>query len=163
MGRRWRTVVVEGAVWWVVLFAGYLVLVFPLSGGELVLGAILSVVASCGAVAGRQVSGLSWSLPRGWWGALLRTPAAVVGDTVLLVRLLWPEFLRRGTPPGQWRTVEPAAQSGMAQEDSWPAVMGLVSSLSPGSFAVDSSAAPPTLLVHTLCDGPIAVERSARR
>jgi hypothetical protein len=46
VGRCRGSWLVEAAVWWVLLFAGYLMLVSPLSGGEFLLGALLSAVAA---------------------------------------------------------------------------------------------------------------------
>ncbi len=158
-GSQW----VEAAVWWVLLFAGYLMLVSPRSGGEFVLGALLSAIAGGAAVLARRMSGSSFVAPQGWVGALLRLPAAVLADTWLLARLVWPEVCRRGTPKGELRPLPLTEQPDEIREESWQAVAGLILSLSPGSFVVESSSHPPALLVHALRAGPGAVERSVRQ
>lgn len=154
---------VEAAVWWVLLFVGYLMLVSPLSGGEFVLGVLLSAIAGGAAVLARRVSGSSFVVPQGWVSALLRVPAAVLADTWLLARLVWPEMRRRGTPEGALRPLPLTEQSDEIREESWQAVAGLMLSLSPGSFVVESSTHPPVLLVHAVRAGPGAVERSVHR
>lgn len=154
---------VEVAVWWVLLFAGYLMLVSPLSGGEFVLGALLSAIGGGAAVVARRMSGSSFAVPRGWVGALLQLPAAVLADTWLLARRIWPELRRRGTPVGALRTLPLADQPDEVRGESWPAVAGLVLSLSPGSFVVESSGHPPALLVHAMRAEPGALERSVHR
>lgn len=158
-----RCALAEAAAWWMLLVAGYLMLVSSLSAGEVVLGGLLSAAAAACAVSARRLIGLSLAAPRGWVAALLRLPSAVVADTMLLARLLGSELLRRGSLLGQLRTLELAGQSGEVCEDSWQAVAGLVVSLSPGSFMLDSNSGPPTLLVHALSAQPSAVERSVRR
>jgi multisubunit Na+/H+ antiporter MnhE subunit len=159
--------VVEVAVWWVLLFAGYLVLVSPLSGGEFALGAVLSALAGGAAVLARRMSGSLFVVPRGGAGALLRLPAAVLADTWVLATLVWPEVRRRGTPAGALRSLPLADQPDEAREESWQAVAGLMLSLSPGSFVVESGGHPPALLVHAVraALGPVesAVERSVHR
>ena len=159
-------------MWWALLFAGYLVLVSPLSGGEFALGAVLSALAGGAAVLARRMSGSLFLMPWGWAGALLRLPAAVLADTWLLAALVWPEVRRRGTPAGALRSlplrsVSPAGQPAEAREESWQAVAGLMLSLSPGSFVVESGGHPPALLVHAVraALGPVenAVERSVHR
>jgi multisubunit Na+/H+ antiporter MnhE subunit len=154
---------VEAAVWWVLLFAGYLMLVFPLAGGEFVLGALLSAIGGGAAVVARRMSGSSFAVPRGWVGAVLRLPAAVLADTWLLARWVWPELRRRGTPVGALRILPLAGQPDEVREESWQAVAGLILSLSPGSFVVESGGHPPALLVHAVRAEPGALERSVHR
>ena len=168
MDRGGESQVVEVAVWWVLLFAGYLVLVSPLSGGEFALGAVLSALAGGAAVLARRMSGSLFVVPRGGVGALLRLPAAVLADTWVLVTLVWPEVRRRGTPAGALRRLPLADQPDKAREESWQAVAGLMVSLSPGSFVVDSFAVdrgghPPALLVHAVRAELGPVERSVHR
>jgi hypothetical protein len=66
VAQRRRVLLVEAAVWWVLLWAGYLALVSPLSGGEFILGALLSAVAGSAAVLARRASGSSFAVPRHW-------------------------------------------------------------------------------------------------
>jgi multisubunit Na+/H+ antiporter MnhE subunit len=155
--------VVEVAVWWVLLFAGYLALVSPLSGGEVILGALLSAVAGYAGVLARRASDLSFAVSWRWWSPLVRIPVAVLAETLALARLLWPQLRGKGAPAGALRTLALAQQSDDVRRESWQAVTGLMLSLSPGSFVVDSSAHPPALLVHAIRGHPSALERSVHR
>ena len=148
----------EASVWWVLLFAGYLALVSPLSGGELILGTLLSVIAGCAAVLARRASGSSFTMSWRWFGALIWVPAAVLADCLFLVRLLWPPWPRRGNRQGTLRTLRQQTKG-----ESWQAWGGLVLSLSPGSFVVDSGGRPPSLLVHVLREQPSRLERWVQR
>lgn len=150
-------------MWVVLLFAGYLALVSQRSGAEVVLGALLSVIAGGAAVLGRRMTGSRFALPRGWPAVLLRLPVAVLVDTWLLVRLAW-----RGTPlrvsqAGAVRTLELTDQPDELRESSWQAVGGLLLSLSPGSFVVDSSGHPATVVMHGIRANDGLLERSMRR
>ncbi|MGH3683685.1 MAG: hypothetical protein ACRDQY_13110 [Pseudonocardiaceae bacterium] len=153
----------EAAVWWVLLFGGYVVLVSPLSGGEFVLGALLSVIAGDAAVVARRMSGSLFAMPRGATGALLRIPAVVLADTWLLARLLWPAVRGRGASAGALRRLPLLDQPDEVRAESWQAAAGVIVSLSPGSVVVDSSGRPPTLLVHALRAELGAVERSVHQ
>jgi multisubunit Na+/H+ antiporter MnhE subunit len=149
-------------VWWVLLFSGYLALVSPLSGGEFILGALLSIVAGCAAVLARRASDSSFTVSWRWLGPLTRIPGAVLADTVLLARILaqWPG---REAAAKALRSVPLARQSDDVRGESRQAVAGLMLSLSPGSFVVDSGGAPPRLVVHALREQPSALERSVQR
>jgi multisubunit Na+/H+ antiporter MnhE subunit len=162
VAQRRRVLLVEAAVWWVLLWAGYLALVSPLSGGEFILGALLSAVAGSAAVLARRASGSSFAVPRHWVGALLRLPGAVMADTWQLAQLAWTASIRRRTVGGL-QTLELADQPDERRDASWQAVAGLLLSLSPGSFVVDSSGHPPTLLVHTIRAEAGPVERAMHR
>ena len=94
---------------------------------------------------------------------LLRLPAAVLADTWLLVRLIWRVPTQRASQEGALRTLQLAGQPDERREESWQAVGGLLLSLSPGSFVVDSSGHPATLVMHGIrADGGL-LERSMRR
>lgn len=160
--RRW-TPLVEAAVWWVLLFAGYLALVSPLSGGEFILGALLSVVAGCAGVLARRASGSSFAVSWRWLGPMVRLPVTVLADTLLLAQLLWPPLRRRRMRAEALRSLPLMQQADDVREESWQAVAGLMLSLSPGSFVVDSSAQPPSLLAHVVHEQPSALERSVQR
>jgi multisubunit Na+/H+ antiporter MnhE subunit len=162
VAQRRRVLLVEAAVWGVLLWAGYLALVSPLSGGEFILGALLSAIAGGAAVLARRASGSSFAVPQHWVGALLRLPGAVISDTWLLARLVWTRSARRRTI-GQLQRLELAEQPDEFRDTSWQAVAGLLLSLSPGSFVVDSSGHPPTLLVHTIRAEAGSLERVIQR
>jgi multisubunit Na+/H+ antiporter MnhE subunit len=162
--RRWTHFpLVEAAVWWVLLFAGYLTMVYPLSGGEFALGAMLSAVAGCAGVLARCASDSSFVVSWRWWGPLLRIPIAVLADSLLLVRLLWPQLRGQVAVMTALRILPLAHQLDDVRAESWQAVAGLMLSLSPGSFVVDSSAHPSALLVHAVRGQPSAMERSVHR
>ncbi|HET9254722.1 MAG TPA: hypothetical protein VFO16_05920 [Pseudonocardiaceae bacterium] len=163
MGRGRRFLVVEAAVWWVLLLGGYLVLVSPLSGGEFILGTLLSVVAGCAGVMARRASASSFTVSWRWLAPLVGIPVAVLADTVLLARALPAQWPGREPPAGVLHSVPLARQPDDVREESWQAVAGLMLSVSPGSFVVDSGGAPPRLLVHAVRERPSAVERSVRR
>jgi multisubunit Na+/H+ antiporter MnhE subunit len=149
----------------VLLFGGYLALVSPLSGGEFILGALLSVVAGCAGVLARRASGSSFVVSWRWLGLLVRLPAAVLADTLLLTRLLWSQLRGKQAPGGALRTLPVARQCDAVRGQSWQAVAGLMLSLSPGSFVLDSGGdsegQAPRLLVHGIRGQPSAMERSA--
>jgi len=156
------------ALWWVLLFAGYLMLVSPLSGGEFVLGAVLSGLAAGTAMTAHRMSGSPFTLPPGGVGGLLRIPAAVLADTWWLARLVGSQLRRRAVPVGALRRLTLAAAPDELREQQAQAVAGLMLSLSPGSFVVDSSPSPPRLLIHAVRDelGVVekrVVERSVQR
>jgi multisubunit Na+/H+ antiporter MnhE subunit len=163
VGRGRRFPLVEVAVWWVLLFGGYLALVSPLSGGEFILGALLSVVAARAGVLARRASDSSFTVSWRWLGSLVKIPGAVLADTLLLARLLWPQWRRRESPSGALRGVLLAQQPDDVREASWQAVAGLMLSLSPASFVVDSGGQPPALLVHAVRGRSSAMERSVQR
>jgi multisubunit Na+/H+ antiporter MnhE subunit len=163
VGRRGRFLVAEAAVWGILLFAGYLALVSQRSGSEIVLGALLSAIAGGATVLARRMTGSGFAVPQGWPAVLLRLPAAVLADTWLLVRLIWRVPTQRASQEGGLRTLQLAGQPDELREQSWQAVGGLLLSLSPGSFVVDSSGHPATLVVHGIrADGGL-LERSMRR
>ncbi len=145
------------------LFSGYLTLVSPLSGGEFILGAILSIVGGCAGVLARRASNSSFVVSWRWLGPLVRVPILVLAETLLLTRLLWPHARGRATPKGVLRTLPPVQQPDDVREESWQAVAGLLLSLSPGAFVVGSSAHPPALLVHAVSGQPSAMEQSVSR
>jgi multisubunit Na+/H+ antiporter MnhE subunit len=163
VGRGRRFPLAEAAVWWVLLFGGYLALVSPLSGGEFALGAVLGAVAGGAAVAARRVSGSSFAVSWRWLGPVVRIPVAVLADTLLLTRLLWARWRGREAPGGAVRTVALSQQADEVREGSWQAVAGLLLSLSPGSFVLDSSGQPSQLLLHVVHKQPSALERSVHR
>ena len=113
----------------------------------------------------RRISGSSFAVSWRWLRPLFRVPGAVLADTLLLARLLWAQGrwtqVRRGTVP--LRALPLAQQPDDVRGESRQAVAGLMLSLSPGSFVVDSSGQPPTLLVHALRNQPSVIERSVRR
>lgn len=145
------------------LFAGYLVLVSQRSGAEMVLGALLSATAGGAAVLARRMTGSYFAVPRGWPAVLLRLPAAVLADTWLLIRLLRPGPTRWAPQSGALRTLELSDQPDDLREATWQAVAGLLLSLTPGSFVVDSSGQPPTLVMHGIRADAGMLERSMRR
>lgn len=163
VGRRGRLFITEAAAWWILLFAGYLVLVSERSAAEYILGASLSAVAGSAAVLARRASGSSFAVPQGWVLVLIRLPAAVLVDTWLLVRLIWPGSTPRAAQVVRLQTLELADQPDERHNFSWQAVAGLLLSLSPGSFVVDSSAHPPELVVHSIRASPGLLERSLQR
>jgi multisubunit Na+/H+ antiporter MnhE subunit len=163
VGRGTRFPLVEAAVWWVLLFGGYLALVSPLSGGEFVLGALLSVVAGCAGVLARRASDSSFAVSWRWLGPIVRLPVAVLADTLLLARLLGQRWRSMGAPAGNIRTLPLTQQPDEVRTESWQAVAGLLLSLSPGSFVLDSSGQPPRLLVHVVRGQPSALERSVHQ
>ncbi|HZS21579.1 MAG TPA: hypothetical protein VFA63_11410 [Pseudonocardiaceae bacterium] len=163
MGRRGRLAVTEAAAWWVLLFAGYLALISQRSAAEAILGALLSAAGGSAAVLARRVSGSSFAVPRGWVTGLIRLPRAVLADTWLLVRLIWPGSTARAPEVGSLQTVELAGQPDERRDISWQAVAGLLLSLSPGSFVVDSSAQPPRLVMHSIRPSSGLLERSLQR
>jgi multisubunit Na+/H+ antiporter MnhE subunit len=163
VGRRGRLVVIEAAAWWILLFAGYLALVSQRSAAEIILGALLSAAAGGAAVLARRVSGLSFAVPRGWVAVLIRLPAAVLADTWLLVRLIRPGSTTRATEVGSLQTLELPGQPDERRDISCQAVAGLLMSLSPGSFVVDSSSDPPKLVVHSARASLGLLERSLQR
>jgi hypothetical protein len=135
-------------------------LVPALGGAELVLGAVLSVVAGCAGVLARRAGGSSFAVSWRWFGPLARIPFAVLADTMVLARLLW---AKRQAPAMPLRTVPLARQADEVRGESWQAVAGLMLSLSLGSFVVDSGGQPPGLLVHAVREQPSVVERSMRQ
>lgn len=145
------------------LFAGYLVLISQRTGAEIVLGALLSVPAGGAAVLARRVTGSCFAVPRGWVAVVLRLPAAVLADSALLVRLIWRPSTLRSPQAGDLRALQLADQPDELREASWQAVAGLLLSLSPGSFVVDSSGPPPTLVMHGIRADAGLLERSMRR
>jgi multisubunit Na+/H+ antiporter MnhE subunit len=70
------------------------------------------------------------------------------------------EVRRRATPAGALRRLTLAAAPDELREQQTQAVAGLMLSLSPGSFVVDSSPSPPRLLIHAVRDELGVVERS---
>jgi hypothetical protein len=150
-------------VWGVLLLAGYLALVSQRSGSEIILGALLSAVAGGAAVLARRVTGSCFAVPRGWLPVLMRLPAAVLADSWLLVRLIWRTPTLQASQAGALRTLQLAGQPDDLREQSWQAVGGLLLSLSPGSFVVDSSGRPPRLVIHDIRDDVGLLERSMRR
>ncbi|MBV8996733.1 MAG: hypothetical protein JO287_24195 [Pseudonocardiales bacterium] len=163
MGRRGRFLVAEAAVWGVLLLAGYLVLVSQRTGSEIVLGALLSAIAGGAAVLARRLTGSRFAVPRGWLAVLLRLPAAVLADTWLLVRLIWRAPTRQASQVGALHALQLAGQPDEQREESWQAVGGLLLSLSPGSFVVDSSGHPATVMMHGIRADVGLLERSMRR
>jgi multisubunit Na+/H+ antiporter MnhE subunit len=150
-------------VWWVLLFAGYLALVSQRSHAEVVLGALLSAAAGSAAVLARRVSGSSFAVPRGWAGVLVRLPAAVLVDSWSLLRLIWPGSTARAPQMGSLQALNLVDQADERRDISLQAVAGLLLSLSPGSFVVDSSAHPPKLVVHSIRASSNLLERSLQR
>jgi multisubunit Na+/H+ antiporter MnhE subunit len=152
-------------VWGTLLFAGYLVLVSQRSGSEIILGALLSITAGGAAVLARRMTGSSFAVPRGWVAVLLRLPAAVLADTWLLVRLIGRRPSGRPSQVGALRALELAHQPDECRAASWQAVAGLLLSLSPGSFVVDSTAnnQAATLVIHGIRTDDGLLERSMRR
>lgn len=153
----------EAVVWWVLLFTGYLVLVSQRSHAEVVLGALLSAAAGSAAVLARRVSGSSFAVPRGWVGVLIRLPAAVLVDSWLLLRLIWPGSTARAAQMGSLQALKLVDQPDERRDISWQAVAGLLLSMSPGSFVVDSSAHPPKLVVHSVRASLNLLERSLQQ
>ena len=145
------------------LFAGYLALVSQRSGAEIVLGALLSAGAGGAAVLARRMTGSCFAVPRGWPAVLLRLPAAVLADTWLLVRLIWRGTSLRTSQAVALRTLELIDQPDELRETTWQAVAGLLLSLSPGSFAVDTSGPPATVMMHGIRADEGLLERSMRR
>jgi hypothetical protein len=150
-------------VWGVLLLAGYLASVSQRSGSEIVLGALLSAIAGGAGVLARRMTGSRFAVPRGWLAVLLRLPAAVLADTWLLVRLILRVPTRRASQEGALRTLQIAGQLDELGEEGWQAVGGLLLSLSPGSFVVDSSGHPATLVMHGIRAEVGLLERSMRR
>jgi len=163
VGRRKRLLVAEAAAWGVLLLAGYLAMVSQRSGAEIVLGALLSAVAGGAAVLARRMTDSSFSVPRGWLAVVLRLPAAVLADTWLLIQLIWRAPVLRRPPEEALRTLQLADQPDELREASWQAVGGLLLSLSPGSYVVDSSGHPATLVIHGIRADVGLLERSMRR
>jgi multisubunit Na+/H+ antiporter MnhE subunit len=167
VGRRGlRLLVAEAVVWGILLFASYLVLVSQRSGSEIILGALLSITACGAAVFARRMTGSSFAVPRGWVAVLLRLPAAVLADTLLLVRLIGRRPSGRSSRVGALRTLELADQPDERREGSWQAVAGLLLSLSPGSFVVDSTVSSDQasiLVIHGVRADDGLLERSMRR
>jgi multisubunit Na+/H+ antiporter MnhE subunit len=163
VGRRGRFLVIEAAAWWLLLFAGYLALVSERSAAEVILGASLSAAAAGTAMLARRVSGSSFAVPRGWVAVLVRLPAAVLVDTWVLVRLIWPVSTARAAQVGGLQALGLADQPDERRDSSLQAVAGLLLSLSPGSFVVDSSADPPKLVLHSIRASPGPLERSLQR
>jgi multisubunit Na+/H+ antiporter MnhE subunit len=163
VGRRKRLLVAEAAAWGVLLLAGYLAMVSQRSGAEIVLGALLSAIAGGAAVLARRMTGSCFAAPRGWLAVLLRLPAAVLADTGLLVRLIWRAPTLRVSQAGALRTLQLAGQPDELREETWQAVGGLLLSLSPGSYVVDSSGHPATLVIHGIRADVGLLERSMRR
>jgi multisubunit Na+/H+ antiporter MnhE subunit len=153
----------EAAVWWMLLFAGYLALVSPLSGGEFILGALLSTLAGCAGVLARRMSDSSFAVSWRWLGPVVWIPVAVLADTLLLARLLWSLVRGQEVPAIPLRAVPLAPQPDGVCGESRQAAAGLMLSLSPGSFMVGSREHPPELLVHVLREQPSVMERLVRR
>jgi hypothetical protein len=137
----------------------------PAVWGRVHPGALLSVVAGCAGVLARRASGSSFVVSWRWLGLLVRLPAAVLADTLLLTRLLWSQLRGKQAPGGALRTLPVARQRDAARGQSWQAVARLMLSLSPGSFVLDSGRdserQAPRLLVHGIRGQPSAMERSA--
>jgi hypothetical protein len=68
-----------------------------------------------------------------------------------------------GAPAGNIRTLPLTQQPDEVRAESWQAVAGLLLSLSPSSFVLDSSGQPPRLLVHVVRGQPSALERSVHQ
>jgi hypothetical protein len=145
------------------LLAGYLALVSQRSRSEIILGALLSAAAGGAAVLARRVTGSCFAVPTGWLAALLRLPAAVLADSWLLVRLIWRAPTLRASQANALRTLQLAGQPDDLREESWQAVGGLLLSLSPGSFVVDSSGHPARLVIPGIRADVGLLERSMRR
>jgi len=153
-------------MWGILLFAGYLVLVSQRSGSEIILGVLASITAGGAAVFARRMTGSSFAVPQGWLAVLLRLPAAVLADTWLLVRLIGRRRSGRSSQVGALRALELDDQPDARKEASWQAVAGLLLSLSPGSFVVDSTASSDqasTLVMHGIRTDDGLLERSMRR
>ena len=163
VGRRRRFLVAEAAVWGMLLLSGYLALVSQRSGAEIVLGASLSAIGAAAAVLARWMTGSCFAVPRGWLAVLLRLPAAVLADTGVLVRLIWRAPSLRASQAGALRPLQLLGQPDELCEESWQAVGGLLLSLSPGSYVVDSSGHPATLVMHGIRADAGLLERSMRR
>jgi multisubunit Na+/H+ antiporter MnhE subunit len=163
VGRRGRLLVTEAAAWWILLFAGYLALVSQRSAAEVILGVLLSVAAGSAAVLARRVSGSSFAVPRGWVAVLIRLPAAVLADTWLLIRLIRPGSTACAPEVGSLQTLELPDHPDERRDIGCQAVAGLLLSLSPGSFVVDSSSHPPKLVVHSVRASSGLLERSLQR
>ncbi len=158
-GGRIGTGAVEAAAWWLVLVAGYLLLISTVTVVEFAVGAFISALAGVAAVVARRASGSRFAV-----GTTLRllayVPASVLADTVLLVRVLVAELGRRGTPAGRMRTVPLASPGETAAENTWTAVAAGTMSMAPGTYALDTHRG--SLLVHALRDEPDRLERAVR-
>lgn len=154
---------VELIAWWVALAGGWLLLISSLTLADALLGVALAVPAAAAAVLARHALGVAYGPPRGLGRLLAVLPAAVVSDTLTLVRLLGGELRRHGEPPGGMRRISLAARGSAPADASWTALAAGGMSLSPGSYAVEADEGEHTVLVHALRPGPDVLDRAVRR
>jgi multisubunit Na+/H+ antiporter MnhE subunit len=151
MGRR---ELIEVAVWWVVLFAAYLVVISTVSPTEIVVGALTGAAGAVSAVLTRRTLLAADNderyRPRTEWLLWTRTmPVAVVTGVVRLLDRAHGEFAELRMPADE----RPAARRGFTE---------LALSVAPGTYVVDVDPDRDTVLVHRV--GPAStLEREVTR
>ena len=136
----------ELAGWWVVLVVGDLVLISTVDRNELLVAAGAAAAGAVAAVVGRRATRCRYPLSASDLRPLLRIPAAVLPETVRLVRVL----ASRRRPIGAWVRKQPPAKA-LADGDEGTvlaAAWTVGQSATPGSIVAELE--PGSAVTHTL-------------
>jgi hypothetical protein len=139
------------AVWWLLSFGLWSLLVFKTEAAEFVAGAVAATFSAT-AVEVLRSRGYAPFYPELRWGlALLRLPFEIVADCVLLVRALLRAARRRETIGGSFRCLHfPDADRHDPRGQARLAVAKWMGGVAPNTMVVGFDEPRDTVLVHQL-------------
>jgi multisubunit Na+/H+ antiporter MnhE subunit len=140
------------ALWTVVLFLLWLVLVGTVAWLELVAGAVAALI---GAVAAELLRsrGLLATVKLTWLPAVWRPLVQVFADFVIVMDALVRTIARRPHPPDRYRVVDLSGARGDQRAAGWRAFAAAAGSLAPNTVVVEVDRERRRMLVHELVPG----------
>lgn len=152
------------ALFWEAAGVGiWLLTLSSVSVPELVTAALAAAPVAVVAVAARRAVGGSWALRPRWTAWLLPLPAAVLADTVRVLRIAVTALAGRGVPGGRVREVRlPRDRPASRWRTRQATAAGLVSA-APGTVVLDVDERSGRVLLHDLGSGRPAMEEVVRR
>ena len=164
--RPWARRGLEAVFWWAACLGVWLISLSALSGEELLLATVVSLIPAVLAVAVRETAGNTWSLRwlrpdrrlPGRLGALAALPVILVADTIQALGSVPARHQGRfrRVPVGDARGDAPASRGRRAAAT-------LAISVTPGSVVADIDPETGEALVHVLSEhGPDMVDMATR-
>jgi multisubunit Na+/H+ antiporter MnhE subunit len=151
-GRRAFSAVLEVAWWWGAAVGIWLLTLSSVTFPDLIAAIGCGLPCGLAARAGRHAMRAAWRPRLGWVRWLAPLPAQIVTDSARVLAVAV-RGLGGDRDPGELREIRLAAGEDPAARSAHQALAGLMLSLTPGTFVLESDPEENIVVVHSLASG----------